>query len=165
MQAIKYTYVDALTRIPCSESPMANGPDTPVRVTYVFSNESEWPTHTPVMYGHTDAENAGSVPGVLQILTEDEYQQAFASEMTARRSKMTVTPRQARLALLGVGLLDRVDEAIASIEDDQERAAAAIEWEYATTIERLSPWVGQIGVGLGMTDDQLDELFAIAATL
>jgi len=76
-----------------------------------------------------------------------------------------VTMRQARLALLGVNLLDDVDTAIASIPDATQRKAAEIEWEYANTLERNSALVAQLAAGLGLTDQQLDDLFAQAAKL
>lgn len=77
----------------------------------------------------------------------------------------SVTMRQARLALLGIGLLDDVDAAIAAIPDPVQRKAAEIEWEYAATVERGSPLIAQLGPALGLNDEQLDALFAQAATL
>ena len=74
----------------------------------------------------------------------------------------SVTMRQARLALLGAGLLDDVDTAIAAIPDPVQRKAAQIEWEYANTVERQSAFVQQLAAGLGMTDAQLDDLFIAA---
>lgn len=76
----------------------------------------------------------------------------------------SITPRQARLALLGAGLLDTVQSAFAQLPDPQ-RTAASIEWEYATTIERTSPLVSQFGPILGLTEEQIDELFIAAAQL
>ena len=57
----------------------------------------------------------------------------------------SVTMRQARLALLGAGLLDDVDAALAAIPDATQRRAAQIEWEYAATVERISAWGGSAG--------------------
>lgn len=76
-----------------------------------------------------------------------------------------VAMRQARLALLGAGLLGRVDSAIAAIPDASARAAAEIEWEYATEVRRDSPWVLQLSAALGLGAEQLDALFARAATI
>jgi len=76
-----------------------------------------------------------------------------------------VAMRQARLALLGAGLLGQVSSAIAAIPDATARAAAEIEWEYATEVRRDSPWVLQLSAALGLDDEQLDALFAHAATL
>jgi hypothetical protein len=71
----------------------------------------------------------------------------------------SVTMRQARLALHRAGLLAQVDAAIAS---DVE---AQIEWEYAQTVERHSPLVQNLAAGLGLTEEQLDNLFTLASTL
>lgn len=76
-----------------------------------------------------------------------------------------VTMRQARLALLGAGLLDDVDAAIAAIPDPVQRKAAQIEWEYANTVERQSAFVQQLAVGLGLSAEQMDDLFVQAAAL
>lgn len=77
----------------------------------------------------------------------------------------SVTMRQARLALLGAGLLDSVNAAIAAITDATQRQAAEIEWEYAQTVDRASPFTQQLASGLGLTNEQLDGLFTQAAAL
>jgi hypothetical protein len=51
--------------------------------------------------------------------------------------------RQARLALLGAGLLDTVNAAIAAMPGAADDAAR-IEWEFATTIERSNPLFTQL---------------------
>ena len=73
-----------------------------------------------------------------------------------------VTMRQARLALLGAGLLPAVDAAVAAMLGT-EGDAARIEWEYATTVERQSALVSGLSGALGLSDAQLDGLFAVAA--
>ena len=77
----------------------------------------------------------------------------------------SVTMRQARLALLGIGLLDDVYAAIAAIPDPVQRKAAEIEWEYAQTVDRNSPFTQQMAAGLSLTAEQLDALFTQAAAL
>jgi hypothetical protein len=74
-----------------------------------------------------------------------------------------VTMRQARLALLAIGKLSAVDAAIASIEPIEQRQAIQIEWEYAATVDRTSPWVAGIAPALGLSDADLDALFVFAA--
>ena len=76
----------------------------------------------------------------------------------------SVSMRQARLALLGAGLLDAVDAAIAGMTGTEGRAAQ-IEWEYASEVVRTSALVAGMGAALGMTDEQLDDLFLQASTL
>lgn len=72
-----------------------------------------------------------------------------------------VSPRQARLALLDAGLLDTVETELAK----PENKAALISWEYATSVERDSPLIATIGGALGMTEQQIDDLFTAAAAL
>lgn len=75
-----------------------------------------------------------------------------------------VTMRQARLALLGAGLLPGVTTAINALPSPQKEAAQ-IEWEYAAVVQRSSGLVPAMGAALGMTETQLDDLFLLAATL
>ena len=70
----------------------------------------------------------------------------------------SVTMRQARLALLGAGLLARVDAAINALPSPQKEAAR-IEWEYATEVQRSSGLVPMMGAALGLDDAALDALF------
>lgn len=75
-----------------------------------------------------------------------------------------VTMRQARLALLGAGLLSQVNAAIASLPSPQKEAAQ-IDWEFAATVDRSFGLVPAMGAALGMTNAQLDALFVQAAAL
>lgn len=75
-----------------------------------------------------------------------------------------VTMRQARLALLGAGLLDDINAAIDSLPSPQKEAAR-IEWEYSQEVQRHNGFVSLLAPTLGLTEPQLDELFATAATL
>ena len=77
----------------------------------------------------------------------------------------SVTPRQARLALLQIGKLDAVSAALTAIPDPARRTAAQIEWEYATVIERNSPLVTSLAAGLGLAAADIDALFIAAAKL
>lgn len=75
-----------------------------------------------------------------------------------------ITPRQARLALSSQGLLSQVQNAIDSLPESN-REVVNIEWEYAVSIERASPWIASLGEALELTSEQLDDLFILAATL
>lgn len=72
----------------------------------------------------------------------------------------TVTPRQARLALLQAGLLDDVEAAV-----NAAGGATKITWEYATEINRNDALIDTLGVALGLTSEQIDGLFSAAANL
>jgi hypothetical protein len=75
-----------------------------------------------------------------------------------------VTMRQARLALLQSGLLASIEAAIDAIEDETEKAAVRIEWEYAMDVDRTHAWVQSLATGLGLSETDLDNLFTLADT-
>lgn len=75
-----------------------------------------------------------------------------------------VSMRQARLALLQAGLLDRVEQAIGGLAGVTGRAAQ-IQWEFSTDVSRYSELVEALMPALGLTDEQVDELFRAAAAL
>jgi len=66
--------------------------------------------------------------------------------------------RQTRLALLNAGLLSQVESAIANMAEP-EKSKAKIEWEYASTVKRNDPWLISLGTELGLSEEQIDELF------
>lgn len=75
-----------------------------------------------------------------------------------------VTMRQARLALLGAGLLGAVDAAIAALPSPQKEAAK-IEWEYSQEVQRRNGFVDVLAPLLGLTEEQTDALFIEAVKL
>lgn len=75
-----------------------------------------------------------------------------------------VTMRQARLALLGAGLLASVDVAIDAM-DEPTKTAARIEWEYSNELQRSNPLLLSLGPALGLTVEQIDALFIAASAL
>jgi hypothetical protein len=81
-------------------------------------------------------------------------------EINAAKAAQSVTMRQARLALLQSGLLDQVTSAIA-----QGTQADQITWEYATEVCRTDSLVNNLALVLGLTNQQLDELFVLGASL
>lgn len=91
-------------------------------------------------------------------MTAEELAALSASQVTSIPT--SVTMRQARLALLSVGKLAQVNAAIAAIPDATQRAAAEIEWEYAQTVDRDSPFVQMLGTALAL---DLDTLFTLAS--
>lgn len=70
----------------------------------------------------------------------------------------TLTMRQARLSLLGAGLLDEVEAAITTPSD-------RIWWDYSTTVERNHPLVDAVLTALGKTESEIDDMFISAALL
>lgn len=75
-----------------------------------------------------------------------------------------VTQRQARMALHALGHLTSVEAAINALPDPP-RTEARIAWDFSNTIQRSNPFVSQLAALLGFTDQDLDELFLMAAGL
>lgn len=75
-----------------------------------------------------------------------------------------VTMRQARLALLENGLLANVQPAINSLPEP-DKTKAEIEWDYSNALQRGNPFVATLGAALGLTSEDLDNLFIQASTL
>ena len=75
-----------------------------------------------------------------------------------------VTMRQARLALHKAGILSSVQSAIDDLPDPH-RTEAQIEWDYSSEMYRHRDFVQMLGSQLGLTEEQIDDLFIQAATL
>jgi hypothetical protein len=91
---------------------------------------------------------------VLAILAALE---ATAEAEEAARVPDSVTPFQAKAALLNAGLLDAVLAAIAAAPRITQLA-----WAEATEFRRTSPTVLMLAGALGLTSTQLDDLFKAA---
>ena len=83
-----------------------------------------------------------------------------ALEATATPVPKSVSPYQARIALLQAGYLSTVEALMA---DPNTPAAAKIAWEYATIWERQSAFIETLGPALGLSSEQIDDLFRAAA--
>lgn len=71
-----------------------------------------------------------------------------------------VTPFQAKAALLQAGLLPSVEAAIEAADP-----VVRLAWEYALEFRRTSPAVQGLAQAMGWTEEQLDGLFEMAATI
>ncbi len=92
------------------------------------------------------------------------YQTPVPVAPPAPEVPQSVTMRQARLVLLGAGLLSGVDAAIAAMPEP-DKSVAQITWEFAQTVDRDFGMVPQLAAALGMTEAQIDDLFIAAAQL
>lgn len=72
----------------------------------------------------------------------------------------SITPRQARIALLAAGLLDQVETMVAASSREIQ-----ITWEFSLQIDRSSPLVDAMAASAGLTSAQVDDLFRSAAVL
>lgn len=76
------------------------------------------------------------------------------------REVMVVSAFQARAALLHFEKLDETEAAVRSAPK-----AVQIAWEHARDFKRNSPTIKALAPALGLTDEQLDDLFRFAATI
>lgn len=70
----------------------------------------------------------------------------------------SVTPLQARRAMRQAGILDAVKAAVGTNPEMQDA------FDYATSFNRESTFIGQAQALLQWTDAQIDDLFRLAAT-
>lgn len=167
MKHLKFTYVDAVTGISIAAQPAVNGPKFPTveGLEFVWARESAYPTETPEFFGTCPDESSTQVDGVLGEFTESDWLKMQAQEMRARLNiPMSVTMRQARLALLAAGFLEGVTKALSELPEPN-KSAALIEWEYALEVRRDSPLIVAASSALGLTDEQVDALFVAAGSL
>ena len=90
------TEVDAVTKIVCTVEPQRTGPSMPAVKgwTHIWHDSSTWPVPTssdgtylraPKYYGTCDADADLNIAGVLQVLTEAEFNAAKVVEHEARK--------------------------------------------------------------------------------
>lgn len=147
-----------------------SAPDTvvlpdPVTTTYVPPVVKEFvPTNPPSYDEFTQRIEETATETDTQIIQGWNVIDLSASEqtefLTAWRTNISSTMRQARLALKQQGLLATVQSNIDTLTEDSQ-----IEWEYAAIVERNSPLVTSLGGALGLTETQVDDLFKLAITL
>ena len=93
---IVVTEVDAVTKIPCTVEPQRTGPSMPAIKgwTHLWHDSSTWPVSTdatgtylraPKYYGTCDDDADTTIAGVLQVLTEEEFNAAKVAEHEARK--------------------------------------------------------------------------------
>ena len=74
-----------------------------------------------------------------------------------------VARAQGKAALIGAGMWPSVLAFVAAIEDDTERALAEVALHDTQNWQRSSPFLNAAKDGIGLTDEQLDELFVVAS--
>ena len=96
MKYICVTEVDAITKIPCTIEPQRTGPSMPdvKGLQIIWWNQSTWPVSTdstgtyitaPKYYGTCADDADTAIAGVLQTLTEEEFNSLKVTEHEARR--------------------------------------------------------------------------------
>jgi hypothetical protein len=128
---------------------------------YHFVKDAQAPTYDPATHR--------LVPQVAPTLVNGEWvlgvdvvpltQEELAANLASWRESATCTPRQMRLALLDIGLLDDVEAIVAA-----SPRAVRLEWEYSVLLERKNPQWDALGAGIGKTPEDIDNVFRLALT-
>jgi len=87
--------------------------------------------------------------------TREEMESAIKKYHMERRP---ISMRQTRLALLNAGLLSKVEDAIAGLSDP-DKSQLEIEWQYAKDVYRNDDWLNTLGSELGLSENEIDEIF------
>ena len=96
MKYICITEVDAVTKIPCTVEPQRTGPSMPAvkGLKIIWQDKSTWPVSTdstgkylraPKYYGTCDADADLNIAGVLEVLTETEWNERRVAEHNATK--------------------------------------------------------------------------------
>jgi sugar phosphate isomerase/epimerase len=109
--------------------------------------------------GETEVEISDELAAEIQANGLEAYTHA---ELSTRPTPVpeSISPLQARKALRQAGLLPVVTSALDAADEETREA-----WEYATEIRRENALVAAIAAGVGMTAEQIDDLFRLAGTL
>lgn len=95
--------------------------------------------------------------------TEKQYNPVFEPELPPVPSQ--VTRRQAITVLSLGGYLPQIESALDAIEDATQKTVAEIFWKESLHFERNNPLLNQLAEAIGMTQDDLDNLFRQAVSL
>jgi hypothetical protein len=106
---------------------------------------------------------AAQSEGKVIVADEDGFPQAIEPPLVTI-IPVSVTPKQARLALLDAGLLATVETAIGGMTGD-DGIKARISWEWAMEIRRDDPLLVSLATTLGLSSEQIDQLFLAAQGL
>lgn len=96
MKYVVVTEVDAGTGVPCVDAPMRTGPSMPTvkGLELDWANKSTWPIElaadgrylrAPRYYATCDDDAVTTVPGVLEVLTENQWMSQKHDEFYARQ--------------------------------------------------------------------------------
>ena len=168
MQYIKFTYVDAVTGISIASEPAANGPVFPpvAGLEFAWARTSRYPTEVPEFFGTCPDDAATQVDGVLGVYSQADWETMRDDEMRARNPVPEgVTRAQGKAALITAGLWPGVIAFVAAIPDPIERALAEVALHDTQQWHRSSPFFNAAATALGLTGEQLDNLFLAAAKI
>jgi len=77
----------------------------------------------------------------------------------------SVTPRQLRTALVLSGVSEAAVDSIIDSMPEPNKSVAKIAWQFASVYERNNALVNQLGLALGLSETQIDDIWILAASL
>ncbi len=89
-----------------------------------------------------------------------ELEAELASGVDENGVPTVITPLQGRIALKRANLLDAVEAAIVEANGETQ-----IWWEYSTLWHRTHPVLNALGASLGLSSEQVDDLFKVAGAI
>lgn len=121
-------------------------------------NELPQPSFNPATQNCTLQTTPVLKNGVWNIdwVVTDKTPEEIAAELDLWRQSTFCTPFQGRMALSNADYLSQVE---AIINDPNTPKETKIAWEYAIEWKRMSPMIVNLASTLGMTDEEVDQLF------
>lgn len=108
---------------------------------------------------HTQVSSLSTEKATLQARVA-ELEAQIASGVDGNGVPNAITPLQGRLSLKRAGLLEAVESAIVTANGETQ-----IWWEYATIWHRNHSLLNALAASLGLTSEQVDELFVVAGAI
>lgn len=115
----------------------------------------------------TDEEHAALLQGQAEgkRIVPDENGRPTLADPPPPGPPQVVTRAQGKAALIGAGLWSQVLAYVDSIADPTQKALAEVALNDTTEWRRESPFLNAAAAALGLTDQQLDDLFVTAAAI
>lgn len=128
---------------------------------YHFVKDAQAPAYNPATHRLVPQTAPSLVDGewVLGVDVVPLTQEEIDARLAEWREVTSVTPRQFRLALLDLDLLDDVEALVAA-----SPRAVRLEWEYSVLLERKDARWDMLGAGMSKTPTDIDNVFRLALT-
>ena len=99
---------------------------------------------------------------------DEQIAEYEANKLAQKRRSLSASNENLRLQLDRIGVYGVMSAAVATLDAKAEYEGVdvtpyAIHWGFATTINRLDPWVTEVAQAAGISDEQLDGLFEAAS--
>jgi hypothetical protein len=118
-----------------------------------------------ICIGSIEVEKSLLDQGVKVLTASNPGVKAYLAAQAEAAKPKSITARQAHEALIRKGLRDNIVNAIAGIPDPVEQALADNWFQRSNTFERNNETLVSIAGAIGLSSNDVDNLFAYAATL